>query len=411
MHGESTMVQVGAHRIEANVFGSGSPAVVIEPALGGDAAAWRPFAAELGDDTTVVTYNRVPYGASSRATDGRTPADVARDLHGVLGGLDIGAPLVLVGHSIGGVYARAYAAAYRDEVAGMVLVESSHEDQRRVTRGKTPWKWRLMDFMAIPSIVAGSAESRRGGDRRSLIREFRSFRKLTIADRTLFPGDLGARPLVVMTRSRDDTIRDRGFWPAWYELHEDLARLSSNSRHVVSRSPCHYLNEGDPQLILTAIGQVVRSVRTSEPLGAIAQNESLLTRPAVGGASRVRDDRGERRDHQGHRRHGHGGDHRVPVDDHPGHDAQAHTDAHHDEVGRLGARRRLGTRLRLRLRRPLMPAAPAAQFPVPPAQVPLIRILVAPVLVAPVLIASHNTPLLPGSLQSNQAPRDGGLRR
>ncbi|MBO0805371.1 MAG: alpha/beta fold hydrolase [Nocardiopsaceae bacterium] len=262
----TTMVQVGRHRIEANVFGDGSPAVVIEPALGGDASAWRAIAEDIGRQTTVVTYNRAPYGASSAAKDGRTPLDVARDLNGVLRGLDIAAPLVLVGHSAGGIYTRAYAAAYRDEVAGMVLIESSHENQRRATRGKTPWKWRLMDYCTIPAILAGSSQARKGGDRRSLIREFRAFRKLTAADQSLSPGDLGTRPLVVLTRARDDSIDDHGFWPVWHELHEDLARLSSNSRHVVSASPDHHLNIGDPQAILCAIRQVVRSIRTSEPL-------------------------------------------------------------------------------------------------------------------------------------------------
>lgn len=273
----SAMVQVGAHRLEANVFGGGSPAVVVEPALGGDARAWQSFAEELGEQTTVVTYNRVPYGASSPAADGRRPGDVAKDLHGMLGGLGIGAPLVLVGHSIGGIFVRAYAAAYIDDVAGMVLVESSHEDQRRATRGKTPWKWQIMDFFTIPDIVLGPPGARCGGDRWSLIKEFRSFRKLTARDRALFAGDLGSRPLIVVTRCRDNTISDRGFWPVWNELHEDLARLSSNSRHVVSGSPCHHLNEGDPRLILTAVGQVVRSVRTSEPLASIAGDGLTLT--------------------------------------------------------------------------------------------------------------------------------------
>lgn len=266
MESMRAMVKVGRHRIEANVFGHGSPAVIIEPAMGGDAAAWRPIAEELGRETTVVTYNRAPYGASSAATDGRTAANVADDLHGLLAVLGIDDPLVLVGHSIGGVYMRVYAAAHRERVAGMVLVESSHEDQRRATRGKTPWKWRLMDFLAIPAIMAGSREARRGGDRRSLIREFRSFRKMTVADRVLFRGDLGARPLVVLTRARDASINDRGFWPVWHELHEDLARLSSDSQHIISRSPDHYLNTGDPRAVLDAVRQVVWSVRARMPL-------------------------------------------------------------------------------------------------------------------------------------------------
>jgi pimeloyl-ACP methyl ester carboxylesterase len=266
MDGVSTRVRVGSHRLEVNVFGSGSPTVVIEPALGGDASAWRPLAAEIGALTRVVTYDRAPYGASSAAADGRRPADVARDLHGVLRCLGIAGPLVLVGHSAGGIYVRAYAAAHRDEVAGMVLIDSSHEDQRRATRGKTPLKWQLMDFFTIPSILAQSAQARRGADRRSLIREFCAFRRLTAADRLLFPDDLGARPLIVLTRARDVSIDDRGFWPVWHALHADLARLSSNSQHVVSHSPNHYLNVGDPQAVLLAIRQVVRSVRTCRPL-------------------------------------------------------------------------------------------------------------------------------------------------
>src|SRR5690348_2112301 len=104
MDGVITMVQAGRHRIEATVFGSGLPAVVIEPAFGGCAAAWRPIAETLAQDTTVVTYDRAPYGASSPARDRRTPTEIADDLQAVLRSLDVTGPLVLVGHSLGGVY-------------------------------------------------------------------------------------------------------------------------------------------------------------------------------------------------------------------------------------------------------------------------------------------------------------------
>src|SRR5579863_2194851 len=122
----TSVVAAGRHRIEANVFGRGSPIVVIEPSFGGCAAEWRSIAETLAAQTTVVTYDRAPYGASSRASDGRTPADIAGDLHAVLQALSLSAPLVLVGFSVGGLYVRKYAALYPGDVAGMVLVESSH---------------------------------------------------------------------------------------------------------------------------------------------------------------------------------------------------------------------------------------------------------------------------------------------
>src|SRR5215472_4885571 len=115
MESVTTMVEAGLHRIEATVFGSGAaPVVVIEPALGGTARAWWPIAQTLAEDTTVVTYDRAPYGASSPARDGRTPRDVAADLHVVLGSLGVAGPLVLVGHSLGGIYLRTYAADHLD---------------------------------------------------------------------------------------------------------------------------------------------------------------------------------------------------------------------------------------------------------------------------------------------------------
>ena len=80
MDGKSTEVSVGAHRISVTVFGSGEPAVVIEPAFGGSAQSWHAIAGTLGEQTTVVTYDRAPYGASSRALDRRTPGDIAGDL-------------------------------------------------------------------------------------------------------------------------------------------------------------------------------------------------------------------------------------------------------------------------------------------------------------------------------------------
>jgi pimeloyl-ACP methyl ester carboxylesterase len=52
----------------------------------GTAASWRAVAEAVAGETTVVTYDRAAYGASSRAQDARTPRDIARDLHGVLDG-------------------------------------------------------------------------------------------------------------------------------------------------------------------------------------------------------------------------------------------------------------------------------------------------------------------------------------
>lgn len=266
MDGVTTMVEVGQHRIEATVFGDGLPAVIIEPAFGGNARAWRPIAEALAGQTTVVTYNRAPYGASSPAADGRTPGEVADDLHAVLGSLSLDGPLVLVGHSLGGVYVRSYAARHMEQVAGMVLVDSSHEEQGPILHERFSARERVLVALTVPQLIVRSRRWRGGADRRSIIREYRMFLRLGAGDTALTYEGLGDRPLIVVTRGPSrGTDADR-LWLAWCDLQRDLARLSANSRHIISDSPDHYLNKGDPELLVSAIIDVVSSVRSATPL-------------------------------------------------------------------------------------------------------------------------------------------------
>jgi pimeloyl-ACP methyl ester carboxylesterase len=265
MAARTTVVTAGRHQIEANVFGDGSPVVVIEPSFGGVAAEWRSIAETLSELTTVVTYDRAPYGVSSRAVDRRTPADIARDLHTVLQALGLSAPLVLVGFSAGGLYVRKYAAMHPGDVAGMVLVESSHEGQTPLLNAVFTWRVRLEGALFYPQIVFSTRAKREGADRLSMIREWRAFRGLTAADRPLAPGALGDRPLAVITRADGGPYGGRQ-WQVWHEFHSEQAQLSANSHHVISSKPEHGLHESDPELVIAAITEVVHSARTGTSL-------------------------------------------------------------------------------------------------------------------------------------------------
>jgi hypothetical protein len=127
-------------------------------------------------------------------------------------------------------------------------------------------KSRLDTALVIPAIIRESRQSRRGGDRRSIIREWRTFRRVTDAPPALPPGALGDRPLVVLTCAPGDTTVPDPMYQAWHGLHRDLAGLSANSRHVLSDSTDHYLNLGDPDLVATAISDVVRCARSGSRL-------------------------------------------------------------------------------------------------------------------------------------------------
>lgn len=112
--------------------GEGSSTVILESGLGTGAAGWgfvpeRLAAAGL----RACTWDRPGIGTS--APMGRhSTADLATHLHATLAAAGESGPFVVVGHSLGGVYARVFAATYRDEVSGVVLVDPYLPDLRPV---------------------------------------------------------------------------------------------------------------------------------------------------------------------------------------------------------------------------------------------------------------------------------------
>jgi pimeloyl-ACP methyl ester carboxylesterase len=83
--------------------------------------------------TRVCAYDRAGYGFSDPGPMPRDGEAIARDLDFGLKAAGIAGPYVIVGHSAGGLYARLFAARQRDEVRGLVFVDSSVEHQTQRT--------------------------------------------------------------------------------------------------------------------------------------------------------------------------------------------------------------------------------------------------------------------------------------
>ena len=108
--------------------GGGSPAVVFLAgggAVGLDYLNVQQRAAEL---TTSVIYDRAGTGWSERVELPRASVEVIDELRALLRVAEVPAPYVMVGHSLGGLYARHYAQRYPGEVSGLVLLDPAHED-------------------------------------------------------------------------------------------------------------------------------------------------------------------------------------------------------------------------------------------------------------------------------------------
>ncbi len=109
--------------------GAGSPAVVMEAGASATWLAWRRVQPELSQLTRVCSYDRAGHGWSEPRSGPRDAETAVQELHALLDRAGVQRPLVLTGHSAGGLYIREYAREFPAEVAGVVLIDSSSPQQ------------------------------------------------------------------------------------------------------------------------------------------------------------------------------------------------------------------------------------------------------------------------------------------
>ena len=117
----------GGRRINLHCMGTGSPTVIFESGLSDWSNTWALIQPAVARSTRACAYDRPGMGYSDPDTGPRTPDAAIQDLERLLEGAGIHEPVVLVGHSLGGFYAKLFAVTRPDRVAGLVLVDPSEE--------------------------------------------------------------------------------------------------------------------------------------------------------------------------------------------------------------------------------------------------------------------------------------------
>jgi pimeloyl-ACP methyl ester carboxylesterase len=139
------LIDVGGYRLEARVKGAGNPTVVFETGFtGGIPLYWR-LQDRIAEHTRTLVYERAGLGRSDPGPQPRTAEQMARDLHSLLAALDIRPPVVLVGHSAGGLFMRVFAHDYPADVAAMVFIDPASEASYERMRQSSPKDWQIME--------------------------------------------------------------------------------------------------------------------------------------------------------------------------------------------------------------------------------------------------------------------------
>jgi pimeloyl-ACP methyl ester carboxylesterase len=277
-------VDVGGYKMHIDCIGQGSPVVVFDAGLGDSYISWRKVQPEIAKITRVCSYDRAGLGFSDSSPRPRTSKVIAEELHALLHSAGIPSPVILVGHSMGGYDVRVFASLYRNEVAGMVLVDASHPEQQKrfpAALNDLDASWvREEEFLefatpfGIPRLLGfcGHNVEVRAAEcnfdsAREGVAELKAISES--AAETATTGPLGNIPLVVVSHDPstpqpdlpEDLVKPTN--DAWQKMQIELTQLSSRGTQVIAKNSGHYIQLDRPDVVIESVRNVVGQVRAN----------------------------------------------------------------------------------------------------------------------------------------------------
>ncbi len=283
----------GGRRMNLYCSGSGSPTVVLDAGGGGSTLSWRYVQPLVATFTRVCSYDRAGAGFSDPGPLPRTTHAIVADLRRLLQRAGMRPPYVMVGHSMGGYDVRLFADLFTSEVAGMVLVDPSDENQDHRLNPLLP---KLASFNAMqlamlrrcartprwcvppsnPSFgpqlnaairaralapgawadAASELASTYHADTNELARASRSYGKMPLI--VLTGGAQFMKYRKMLGASYEQAIAARH---AWSDMHDELARLSDRGVNEHVSGAGHDIEVDRPDVVVRAIKCVIEEAR------------------------------------------------------------------------------------------------------------------------------------------------------
>jgi pimeloyl-ACP methyl ester carboxylesterase len=302
----------GTRRLNLLCMGHGSPTVLFDAGTGGGTPSWRFVQAAIARKTTTCSYDRAGYGFSDPSTSSSDSVNAVGDLHSLVVHAQLPKPLILVGHSNGGIYVVLYAETYPGDLGGVVLVDPGFTGQQdfgayglsankaaELQSGNEHWIAFARHCLALakngelrrPENTSSACldnppnpdaqlhqafnviESRPAFHQTQLSEFENTFRMAdgsTVNDREvpINPGALGDLPLIVLTASKhpaapaDFSAQDQAkYYDYWKRGHDRLAALSSNGRNIVVPDSGHFIQRDQPATVVRYVQQMVEHSR------------------------------------------------------------------------------------------------------------------------------------------------------
>jgi pimeloyl-ACP methyl ester carboxylesterase len=302
------LVDIGGLHLHINCTGAGSPTVILEAGPNDSSLIWQLVQPQISQSTRVCSYDRAGFGWSDAPNEPRSSSNIANELDRLLTRASVPGPYVLVGHDFGTLDLRVFSTRHRQQVAGMVFVDSVHPDMHH----RPPFNvaapstiasiyYRLMPWsvlLGVPRILGWCRDNFTFPNQPTQwadlvpeataqycrLQSLRAEQAQVTDEDGSFPattGPFGNMPLIVL--SHDPAVNDFGgfFSPpdlvkterSWMEMQGELRTLSSRSKWIVAKGCRHWIQIYRPQLVAAEVQEIVNDARGTAPFQADQHTE------------------------------------------------------------------------------------------------------------------------------------------
>lgn len=233
-----TKVDLGGYSIYLKRSGSGTPTILLESGYGESSKTWDSIFNEIAKFTTVYAYDRAGLGRSDESPLKKTSENISTELYTLINVHSIHTPLILVGHSFGGMNCRIFATKYPDLVAGLILIDTTHENYM------TEFLPTMSDEFQFKYNIQFKAEGN--------YKDFEESLEQVMANRK----HLGDIPVYVIAAGKKKHYSHEN-QKLWNQLQTDLTTLSTNSKLIKAKNSAHYIHIEEPDLIVKSIKEII----------------------------------------------------------------------------------------------------------------------------------------------------------
>lgn len=259
------LVELPENTMHYELIGSGDFTFILETGLGENINTWRKIKDSLSQMGRVFLYDRSGLGFSDANSKARTTRQIAIELNKLLITEDIPGPYVLVGHSIGGAHIRYYANMFPKDVAGLFLIDSSHEKMKdglsppslgerffRFSAVNLSWSgipFHMLPAAPHPTYKTSKSIKAYGKEIRAIDSSIDQFKSTDM--------NLSNMPIYIISATASDgEYKDKNL-----KLMEELIDHSDSEikKHLIYDKP-HHIHLTDPEIVLTDLKEFVNRI-------------------------------------------------------------------------------------------------------------------------------------------------------